>query len=202
MADQTEERKLLDNGMVEITTISEVPRYEGRIYSMPSNFYEEEVKLFIERFPITTFYRDYKTLNSFEFGNDEDDETYSLSDYQKALDKHFGKGKYEAYILGAYIHGGTSFSISKFGDNRCKWDSSNLGFIGIPVDTNEKIDVNKVAQELTDLYEGNYYEFCIYDNYTEEIIDSIVSSEVSDQEVIKMKNEYKIDSSNILTYYN
>ena len=51
--------------------------------------------------------------------------------------------EYEAFVLGAYIHSGTSFSISKTGDHRCRFDSGNLGFIGVPKGTNP----DKIARE-------------------------------------------------------
>lgn len=53
--------------------------------------------------------------------------------------------EYEAFVLGAYIHSETSFSISKTGDHRCRFDSCNLGFIGVPKGTNP----DKIAEELT-----------------------------------------------------
>lgn len=195
------QRKLLENGMVEIVTTEVVSRYEPKIYGLDSGFYNNLCSDFKENYPMTLFYRDYKTLNSFEFGNDEDDETYSLSDYQKALDDAFGKGKYEAYILGAYIHSGTSFSISKTGDNRCKWDSSNLGFIGIPVE--QKSDVNKIADELTNIWESGYLEYAVYDNLEDAIVDSVVTAEIRWQcdEVKELENKYNIKFDDVEPLY-
>lgn len=70
--------------------------------------------------------------------------------------------EYEAFVLGAYIHSGTSF---KTGDHRCRFDSETLGFIGVPKD--------KIAEELTAAWNGEYEGYEIYDNLTDDYVDSI-----------------------------
>ena len=195
------QRKLLENGMVEIVTTEVVSRYKPKIYGLDSGFYNNLCSDFKENYPMTLFYRDYNNLTSFEFGDVDNDDTYSLEDYQKALDAAFGKGKYEAYILGAYIHSGTSFSISKTGDNRCKWDSSNLGFIGIPVE--QKSNVNEIANELTNIWEGGYLEYVVYDNLENDIIDSVVTAEIHWQcdEVKELENKYNVKFDDVEPLY-
>lgn len=79
--------------------------------------------------------------------------------------------KYEAFVLGAYIH---SFSISKTGDHRCRFDSGTLGFIGVPKGTNP----DEIAEELTAACNGEY------DNLTD---DSICSYDYNELE--KWKEE-------------
>lgn len=80
-------------------------------------------------------------------------EEYDIPRYEMAIeDNEFGEGKYEAFVLGAYIHSGTSFSISKTGDHRCRFDSCNLGFIGVP----KSMNVDEIAEELTAAWEGEY----------------------------------------------
>ena len=103
--------------------------------------------------------RNYSNLTNVE--GDFDD----LAGFQSAI----GEGKYEAFVLGAYIHSGTSFSISKTGDHRCRFDSGTLGFIGVPKGTN----LAKIAEELTAAWEGEYEGYDIYDNLLDDYVDSI-----------------------------
>ena len=112
--------------------------------------------------------RNYSNLTNVELYEDED-EVFDLAGYQKFLDNEFGKGEYEAFVLGAYIHSGTSFSISKTGDHRCRFDSGTLGFIGVPKDMNP----DKIAEELTAAWNGEYEGYEIYDNLTDDYVDSI-----------------------------
>lgn len=193
----TEQRKLLETGEVEVTTTTVMPRYEARISTLDFRFYEKEADRFKENYPMTIFHNEYSTLNSFEFGDIDDDETYSLEDYQKALDKAFGENKYKAFILGAYIHGATSFSISEGGDNRCRWDSSNLGFIGIPIEIVK--DINSIANELTDIWEGNYFEYGIFDNLENVMVEGILSSKSyrEDEYIKELENKYNVNFENV-----
>ena len=87
-----------------------------------------------------------------------------LAGFQSAIGE-----EYEAFVLGAYIHSGTSFSISKTGDHRCRFDSGNLGFIGVPKGMNP----DKIAEELTAAWNGEYEGYEIYDNLTDDYVDSI-----------------------------
>ena len=191
------QRKLLENGKVEITTIEIVFRYEPKICESDSCFYDDLCNEFKDTYPMTVFHRDYSNLTCFEFGDADNDDTYSLEDYQKVLDDTFGKGKYEAYILGAYIHSGTSFSISKTGDNRCRWDSSNLGFIGIPVD--EKNNIGKIADKLTNIWEGGYFEYAVYDNLEDAIVDSVVTADsyYNNEEIKKLEEKYNVSFEDV-----
>lgn len=189
--------KLIDENTVEITTTQRVARYVPRIVQMfSSQFYDSLMEEFHQNHPMTVFHRDYSNLTSFEFGDMDNDETYTLEDYQKALDEAYGEGEYEAFVLGAYIHSSTSFSITKTGDNRCKWDSSNLGFIGIPKSEIDK--TRKLASELTDIWEGNFYDYIVYDNLEQAIADNVVTNSSHDNESVKaLEQQFNVDFSNV-----
>lgn len=116
--------------------------------------------------------RNYSDLTNVE--GDFDD----LAEFQSAIGE-----EYEAFVLGAYIHSGTSFSISKTGDHRCRFDSGNLGFIGVPKGMNP----DKIAEELTAAWEGEYRGYDIYDNLTDEYVDSICDYDYNNLE--KWKEE-------------
>ena len=111
--------------VVHVTEEYDLPRYEVRVR-------DEEIKDYCKLW-VGSY--NYSNLTNVELDEDEVFEGKSLADYlagyQKFLDNKFGEGKYEAFVLGAYIHSGTSFSISKTGDHRCRFDSGTLGFIGL-----------------------------------------------------------------------
>ena len=111
----------------------------------------------------------------------------------KYLDDTYGKDKYEAYALGAYIHSGVSFAFNKGEDTRCRWDSGTVGFVGIKKELN--VDLNHYASNLSDAWNGSIERMYVYDNYDNEEVDSITS--LSSQNEIqewkdKMKEQYGI----------
>ena len=169
-----------ETGKVEIVEKREVDRYTPRIYSCDNWFYEDiiegiksECKIYVPR-------GEYSTLSNFEV--DYESLTGVLSDdlerFQKELDERFGKGEYEAFVLGAYIHSGTAFSVNKSGNRVCRFDSSQLGFIGLPTKSENKIysadDPSRVADDLTHAWNGEYVEYQVYDELNEEIVDSAI----------------------------
>ena len=149
--------------VVHVTEEYDLPRYEMRVRDDCSDECEMAIEDIQNHCKLWVKSRDYSNLTNVE--GDFDD----LASYQKFLDREFGKGKYEAFVLGAYIHSGTSFSISKTGDHRCRFDSGTLGFIGVPKGTN----LAKIAEELTAAWEGEYEGYEIYDNLTDDYVDSI-----------------------------
>lgn len=200
-------RKLLNDNIVEITTVTEVPRYSGRAFREDQAFYDVQMTGFKDSVKMWVGARDYSNLtteDSFEpnMSNLEEDRQA----FQRYLDREYGKGKYEAYVLGAYIHGATSFSVSKEGDHRCRFDSGQLGFIGLPADTkNEPFYSNpdKVADELTALWEGEYITYEVVDELTLDVVESITTHEHKDYcEFAKnAKEKYKVDFDNIEVQY-
>lgn len=193
-----EKRKLLPNGNVEIISITEVPRYIPRVFGETISFHDSLLEDMLENYAISSNYSKYKKLNTFDFTS-EKSIVESLDDYQKALDKQYGP-IYEAFVLGVYVHSGTSFSISKTGDNRCKWDSSNIGLIGIPKDWAN--NVNSIAKELTDIWEGNFCEYQVYDNLNEEIVDTVSINDSTHPYVIDMEKKYKVSFKDLYPVYN
>lgn len=149
---------LKNENIVHVVEEYDIPRYEMQVRDDCT----DECKMTIEDIEycckIWVKSRDYSNLTNVE--GDFDD----LAGFQSAIGE-----EYEAFVLGAYIHSGTSFSISKTGDHRCRFDSCNLGFIGIPKGMNP----DKIAEELTAAWNGEYEGYDIYDNLTDEYVDSI-----------------------------
>lgn len=138
----------------EIVEEYDIPRYEMRVRD-DCEMAIEDIKYCCK---IYVKSRDYSNLTNVE--GDFDD----LAGFQSAIGE-----EYEAFVLGAYIHSGTSFSISKTGDHRCRFDSGTLGFIGVPKGMNP----DKIAEELTAACNGEYEGYEIYDNLTDDYVDSI-----------------------------
>ena len=139
---KTEERTLNKiTGKVEIITTRTVDRYTPRIDGRCDWICEDTVeniksdcKIYVPRGEyshLSTMSMDYNELDGATLEED-------LAIFQKELNRQFGVGKYEAFVLGAYIHSGTSFSVNKSGNHVCRWDSSQLGFIGLRRDKNHK----------------------------------------------------------------
>ena len=154
---------LKNENIVHVVEEYDIPRYEMRVRDDCSDECEMAIQDIQNHCKIWVKSRNYSNLTNVE--GDFDD----LASYQKFLDREFGKGKYEAFVLGAYIHSGTSFSISKTGDHRCRFDSGNLGFIGVPKGMNP----DKIAEELTAAWNGEYEGYEIYDNLLDDYVDSI-----------------------------
>ena len=179
--------------VVHVTEEYDIPRYEMLVRDDCS----DECKMTIEDIQnhckIWVKARNYSNLTNVELDEDEVFEWKSLAGdlagYQKFLDNKFGEGKYEAFVLGAYIHSGTSFSISKTGDHRCRFDSGTLGFIGVPKGTN----LAKIAEELTAAWNGEYEGYEIYDNLTDDYVDSICDYDYNSLEEWKKSAKLKYD---------
>ena len=174
----TETKRLLDNGNVEITVVKEIPRYKVEKFgdSSISEMLLDDIQN-NGNIKIWTPVDDYKYLNNWTI--DEDTLSGKLQDdketLQRLVDSEHGAGKYKVYVFGAYIHSMTSFSITDSGDNRCQWDSSNLGFIAVPTDTNSPWNISntsKLANYLSCMHNGDVFDMNVVDNYTDEIVDS------------------------------
>lgn len=184
-------KKLLDNGMVEETTVKEIPRYEGIC-----NYSQAECELIAEDFKnlnkVWTMKHNREGFDSLDTGEDWEPEGNSVCEdiesFQKYLDETYGKDKYEAYALGAYIHGAVSFAFNKGEDTRCRWDSGTCGFVGISKELN--VDLNQYASQLSDAWNGWVYIFQVWDNLEDEVVDEIVSIE-SNENINKWKAEMK-----------
>ena len=161
---------LKNENIVHVVEEYDIPRYEMRVRDDCSDECEMAIEDIQNHCKIWVKSRNYSNLTNVE---DEVFEGKTLEEdreiFQKKLDEEFGKDVYEAFVLGAYIHSGTSFSISKTGDHRCRFDSGNLGFIGVPKGTN----LAKIAEELTAAWNGEYEGYEIYDNLTDDYVDSI-----------------------------
>lgn len=189
-------KKLLDNGMVEETIVKEIPRYEGIC-----NYSQTECEMIAEDFKETnkvwTMKHNREGFDSLDTGEDWEPEGNSVCEdiesFQKYLDKTYGKDKYEAYALGAYIHSAVSFAFNKGEDNRCRWDSGTCGFVGINKELN--VDLNQYASQLSDAWNGCVYVLEIWDNLNDEVVDEILSTEsckVISEWKDKMKEQYGI----------
>ena len=147
-----------NENIVHVVEEYDIPRYEMRVRDDCSDECEMTVEEIKDRCKLWVKSRNYSNLTNVE--GDFDD----LAGFQSAIGE-----EYEAFVLGAYIHSGTSFSISKTGDHRCRFDSGNLGFIGVPKGMNP----DKIAEELTAAWNGEYEGYEIYDNLTDDYVDSI-----------------------------
>ena len=172
-----------NENIVHVVEEYDIPRYEMRVRDDCSDECEMVVEEIKDCCKIWVGSYNYSNLTNVE--GDFDD----LASYQKFLDREFGKGKYEAFVLGAYIHSGTSFSISKTGDHRCRFDSGTLGFIGVPKGMNP----DKIAEELTAAWNGEYEGYEIYDNLTDDYVDSICEYDYNSLEEWKKSAKLKYD---------
>ena len=150
---------LKNENIVHVVEEYDIPRYEMRVRDDCSDECEMAIEDIEYCCKIWVKSRNYSNLTNVELDDFDD-----LAGFQSAIGE-----EYEAFILGAYIHSGTSFSISKTGDHRCRFDSGTLGFIGVPKGTN----LAKIAEELTAAWNGEYEGYEIYDNLTDDYIDSI-----------------------------
>lgn len=203
-------RKLNEQtGKVEITTVREVDRYTPRIDGCCDWFCEDTVDEIKRECKIYVPRGEYKSLSNFNMDYDKLDGTLAedLETFQNELDSQFGSHKYEAFVLGAYIHSATAFSVNKSGNRVCRWDSSQLGFIGLPVDSNDgefyytadKSD--KVADELTNAWNGFYNEYQIYDELNCEVVDSCVSAETLPEWLEDVRQKYGVSFDNVEPMY-
>ena len=149
---------LKNENIVHVVEEYDIPRYEMRVWNDCSDEEEMAIEDIKDCCKLWVKSCNYSNLTNVE--GDFDD----LAEFQSAIGE-----EYEAFVLGAYIHSGTSFSISKTGDHRCRFDSGNLGFIGVPKGTN----LDKIAEELTAAWNGEYKGYEIYDNLTDDYVDSI-----------------------------
>ena len=189
-------KKLLDNGMVEETIVKEIPRYEGIC-----NYSQAECEMIAEDFKnlnkVWTMKHNREGFDSLDTGEDWEPEGNSVCEdiesFQKYLDETYGKDKYEAYALGAYVHSTVSFAFNKGEDNRCRWDSGTCGFVGISKELN--VDLNQYASQLSDAWNGYVYVLEIWDNLNDEVVDEILSTEsckVISEWKDKMKEQYGV----------
>ena len=189
-------KKLLDNGMVEETIVKEIPRYEGIC-----NYSQAECEMIAEDFKeinkVWTMKHNREGFDSLDTKEDWEPEGNSVCEdiesFQKYLDETYGKDKYEAYALGAYIHSTVSFAFNKGEDNRCRWDSGTCGFVGISKELN--VDLNQYASQLSDAWNGYVYVLEIWDNLNDEVVDEILSTEsckAINEWKDKMKEQYGV----------
>lgn len=200
---------------VRVVEIYEVDRYEPRICNC-----QEECETTIEEIKecckIYVPKGDYRDLTTFEINYDDLTGKTLEEDreiFQKKLDEEFGKDVYEAFVLGAYIHSGTAFSVNKTGNHVCRFDSSQLGFIGLKKGIDDYYSAehpDHVADMLTAAWEGQFNEYFVYDNLTEDMTyddqaepEHLVTSSYKEARAFydKMKEKYGVDFDNAQVIY-
>ena len=154
--------------VVHVTEEYDLPRYEVRVRDDCSDECEMTVEEIKDCCKLWVKSCNYSNLTNVKLDEDEVFEGKSLAGDLAGFQSAIGD-EYEAFVLGAYIHSGTSFSISKTGDHRCRFDSGTLGFIGVPKGTNP----DEIADKLTAAWNGEYEGYEIYDNLTDDYVDSI-----------------------------
>ena len=189
----------IDSKTVLITTEQESPRYVPSIVcagwecEFALNDLHESTLIWIPK------RSDYSNLCNYEL-DDEDELTGNLAEDLALFQSKIGDD-YEAYVLGAYIHSGTSFSVSKFGDHRCRFDSSQLGFLGIKKSSN--LNPDSVAKSLTSIWNGEFYEYQVYDELRSEIVDSICTDDYVEAKDFcsEMKERYGVNFDDVKIEY-
>ena len=193
------EKTLLDNNNIKIIETKVIPRYEGIAHYCQAacEMFVDDVKEQNKIWMTSRSREGFDSLNTGEAWEPEGESVYKdIESFQKYLDDTYGKDKYEAYAVGAYIHSGVSFSISKGPDNRCRWDSGTIGFIGLNKENN--YDVNKLASNLTDSWEGDVIEYYVWDNYEDCVVDDEYWDTFADEKELKewqekTSKQYNID---------
>ena len=202
-----DEKTELIGNKIRVTTIEEKDRYVGKVIYDQINV-DMELDNFKETNKCWTTKNSREGFDCLDTGENWEPKAGNLKEdlthFQIYLDKTYGKGEYEAFALGAYIHSGVSFSISKGADTRDRWDSGTVGFIGIPKLSIEywnkrERGINEYASLLSDMWNGALGEICVYDNYNEDIVDSCWTSdsvaEINDWKA-QMKEQYGVDPDN------
>lgn len=173
-------KKLLENNKVEITTVTQVDRYVGREYYSQTEC-EMIIEDFLEQNKVWTVKHSREGFDSLDTKEGWEPEGESLAadleSFQKYLDETYGKDKYEAYALGAYVHSAVSFAFNKGEDTRCRWDSGTCGFVGINKEMYDGVDLNSLASQLSDAWNGWVSVLEVWDNYEDDVVDEIVSIE-------------------------
>ena len=185
-------KSLLENGNVQVTEVTEIPRYQG-FEEYDDAACECVREDFVEQNKVWITDREREGFKGvFDTGEDWEPEGKSVEDdiesFQKYLDETYGEGKYEAFALGAYIHSNVSFSITKGPDNRCRWDSGTVGFVGLNKECNYNPDV--LASQLSDGWNGWIERIYVWDNYEEDVVDE-VSSLDTNEEIRAFKDRMK-----------
>ena len=189
---------------IRVSETYEIKRYEPHAYysqsecDMTVDEIKDCCKIYVPR-------GDYSNLTTFEINYDDlNGETLAddLAIFQNKLDEEFGKDEYEAFVLGAYIHSGTAFSVNKTGNHVCRFDSSQLGFIGLKKNVEDIYSAehpDKVAEMLTAAWNGEFVEYIVYDNYNDEVVNSIITSDYNELNkwFNDVKTKYNVSFDNI-----
>ena len=209
-----QEVTLFDEKTVHIVEQYDCPRYKGYAFSDCQyrcedvvNTIKEDCKIWVK--PTG----DFSSLITFNIDSDQltgqtlaDD----LEIYQRLLDEEFGKDKYEAFVLGAYIHSDVSFSINKSGNSVCCFDSSQLGFIGLPKNeadaqykSNLAHNAEKIAESLTAAWNGEFVEYGVIDELSSDTVECLVTADYTEAREFRKKilDKYGIDLDEIQVQY-
>lgn len=184
--------KVLSNGNLEITTIKEVPRYIPCIFKETKDYHDSVIKEIMEDCYIVTTHPDYEILNNYSFKIDRPF-IDALKGFQDMLDKTVLVC--EAFILSVNRKDNT-FSISKTGVNIESTDIIDIGLIGLSIE--EVSNIDNIAQDLTDAWNGNFYNFSVYDNLKEKIVDSISHNNRNHPLVKSMERNYNVNFDNLV----
>ena len=195
--------------VIRVVDTYELPRYTGRKSYDCQFACDDTVENIKDQCVLWVGARDYKNLSNINIDEDElsGDLQQDLELFQRILDDRFDEGEYESYVLGAYIHSGTSFSISKGGDRRCQFDSGQLGFIGLRKNSDDYFynvsNKDKVAEDLTAAWNGEFMEYSVIDEFTGEVVDEIVSADYQEQNEFEKKclEQYGVDFDKIEAAY-
>lgn len=200
---------------VKVVETYEVDRYEPKVYNCQEEC-ESTIEEIKECCKIYVPRGDYSNLTTFEINYDDLTGKTLEEDreiFQKKLDEAFGKDMYEAFVLGAYIHSGTAFSVNKTGNHVCRFDSSQLGFIGLRKGVDDYYSAehpDHVADMLTAAWEGQFNEYFVYDNLVGDMTydeqgepENLITADYDTARTFcdKMKEKYGVDFDNTQVIY-
>lgn len=205
---------LLDEKTIHVVEQYDCPRYRGYAYGNCQFECEDVVNTIKEDCKIWVAPNsDFSNLTTFNIDSNQLTGKTLIEDleiYQHLLDEEFGKDKYEAFVLGAYIHSGTFFSINKCGNQVCRFDSSQLGFIGLPKNeadagcpSNLASNAEKIAESLTAAWNGEFVEYGVIDELSSDTIEYLVTADYDEARAFRNKilEKYGIDFDEIKVQY-
>lgn len=91
----------------------------------------------------------------------------TMDRFKKLVHTNYGE-EYNFYFVQLYKHSCERFILTDTDKRVDEWDSGIVGFCAIPKHT----DKDSIGDQMTDIWEGTIYQYNIYNNETDDIIDT------------------------------
>lgn len=158
-------RELIDGKVVE-TRKTELPRYSVSVVQAEWRFEDGNVTDELcagigAHFCLSSW---SGGINEIEVDKDSDN---PMEDFKAAIKEKYPSIDFNFYFVQEYRHGGSVFHLTESSERIDAWDSGIVGFCALPKGKNPKT----VANMLTDLWEGTIYQYDIYDELHQEVVD-------------------------------